>query len=457
MSAWFVVTVALVAAAPARLLPAQVPPAPRAGVGVIAGEVIDSLFTRAPLADADIVIEGLARVIRSDARGRFRVDSVPVGSYRIAFFHPTIDDVGLQAAPVTVRVLEGEVAQVALTTPSPASAYTTVCGAPAAQGRGLVIGAARGATGGAPVTLTRVIAQWDEVVVRNGRIARESPAILGRVTASGGYLVCNVPTDGEVLIVGVVDDGRRGVLNFLPDGALVSARVLRLADDAPTGVRGGAVVGRDGTPVTAARVEVGRDTTRVLSDATGAFAFGGTTPATGELRVRGVGFRPVRTLLDSAARSVVFTLDALSAQELAAVTVQGERPASEAPAEFEARRKSGFGNFVTRDDILKRNPMQLSHMLERMPGMMVDQATGRVRNLRGASMSGPCEPIYFVDGVRFDAGGGGNSPGPLTFIPPEDVAGIEVYRGAAQVPQQYGGSNAGCGAIVVWTRRGKRN
>jgi hypothetical protein len=36
---------------------------------------------------------------------------------------------------------------------------------------------------------------------------------------------------------------------------------------------------------------------------------------------------------------------------------------------------------------------------------------------------------------------------------PEDIAGIAVYRGPAEVPVEYR-ANGSCGLIQVWTRRG---
>ncbi|RMH14199.1 MAG: hypothetical protein D6701_11515, partial [Gemmatimonadetes bacterium] len=45
--------------------------------------------------------------------------------------------------------------------------------------------------------------------------------------------------------------------------------------------------------------------------------------------------------------------------------------------------------------------------------------------------------------------------GDLDLIRPEDIEAIEVYRGASEVPAEFGGSDAGCGAIVIWTRRGR--
>jgi hypothetical protein len=438
----------------AHPLPAQPRPVP--AFGRVTGEVIDSLFTKAPLPDAEVVIEGIFRPIRTDARGRFAVDSVPAGTYRVGFFHPTIDDLGLQAATVVVRVTADDVAAVGLTTPSPASVYTVWCGAAPAAGRGIVVGVALELSRGAPVVLSRVVAQWNEVVVRGARLSREFPTRLGQVTSSGGYLLCDVPTDAELTMIGVVDDGRRGVLNLLPSGATVSARVLRLADSVRAGARGGVIVQRSGAPLPSARIELSPDSFVMKSDVDGRFSLRSAAPAVGELRTTVVAYRPVHAVLDSVAQSVVVTMDALTAQELAAVNVEAGRGRSEAPAEFEERRKSGFGTFITREQIAQRNPVQLLQLFDGMNGLVVDQQTGRVRNMRGASMR-PCEPLYFVDGARF-GGGEGNanalSNGALTFFQPEDVAGIEVYRGVAELPQQYGGSAGGCGAILIWTRRG---
>lgn len=30
---------------------------------------------------------------------------------------------------------------------------------------------------------------------------------------------------------------------------------------------------------------------------------------------------------------------------------------------------------------------------------------------------------------------------------------VEFYRTGSEVPQQFGGSNANCGALLLWTRR----
>jgi hypothetical protein len=58
-----------------------------------------------------------------------------------------------------------------------------------------------------------------------------------------------------------------------------------------------------------------------------------------------------------------------------------------------------------------------------------------------------CETQYFLDGAAVAAG----TP-VLDNLAPNNVAGIEVYRGASETPIQFDYGRASCGAIVIWTR-----
>ena len=39
-----------------------------------------------------------------------------------------------------------------------------------------------------------------------------------------------------------------------------------------------------------------------------------------------------------------------------------------------------------------------------------------------------------------------------SLVLPIEVAGVEVYRGAASLPGEFGGSDSRCGVVVVWTK-----
>jgi hypothetical protein len=40
------------------------------------------------------------------------------------------------------------------------------------------------------------------------------------------------------------------------------------------------------------------------------------------------------------------------------------------------------------------------------------------------------------------------------YVAPDEVAAVEIYTGASQIPAQFNSSslNAHCGVIVIWTR-----
>ena len=45
-------------------------------------------------------------------------------------------------------------------------------------------------------------------------------------------------------------------------------------------------------------------------------------------------------------------------------------------------------------------------------------------------------------------------PPDLSKFNPLDLEAVEVYRSAAELPIEYGGTNAACGVLLLWTRIG---
>ncbi|MSR06044.1 MAG: hypothetical protein EXR93_03095 [Gemmatimonadetes bacterium] len=115
-------------------------------------------------------------------------------------------------------------------------------------------------------------------------------------------------------------------------------------------------------------------------------------------------------------------------------------------ADFYDRRRTGAGTYFTRDDIWKRNPVHLTDLVGRVPGISCGPAG--CNSSRRAGLTAGCPMQVVIDGIRADLS--------LDEIPPAWVAGIEVYRGIATTPMQYGGTGRGgrgpqCGTIVIWT------
>jgi hypothetical protein len=457
----------LIAAAVVATVPAEM----RAqGVGQLTGQVFDSLFTRAPLPDAVLYVEGLDRVITTDVRGRFSADSVPAGVYRMTFFHPSLDRAGLQAPTMAVDLRADATTSVQLATPSYASVAQRVCAVP--TGGSLPVRVLFGAItrwgdkSAVPGALVR--ASWVELAPgENGarpiRTAREA-----RASDGGGFALCDLPGDTEVRVMVDAGDGTVGVMTYWPGapGASMIALSVPPADSGAQRTRS-VVITTQGTPVPNAEVRMGR-VKSVQSDAQGMFTLPWSADTKDALEVRVVGMLPFTMSSDefgSPPRAIAVTLDE-AARRLTDVTV---RAAARAPAwvdDFNARRKAGFGSFVTRAEIDKRNPSQSWQMLFGIPGIQINQQSGRPRSLYPATLVGGCDFRYFVDGVLFPdfppdpddaAQPRARPPGPLALIPPTEIEAMEIYPRAVGVPREFGGTQSACGVILIWTRTGGRN
>jgi len=204
-----------------------------------------------------------------------------------------------------------------------------------------------------------------------------------------------------------------------------------------------------------------------VTSADGKFSFN--LPRVGQYRllVTRIGYPPLTTqrfIVDSAftARaslrlpSTPLTLDTVT------VVASGveKRLQYLADAGFYRRQHNGFGHYLTRADIDKRDPLIMSDLLHDMPGVRVTCTGARhcdvtMRAATTMFMRGKCQPSVVLDGVLLRAGGVG-SRGDLTLddlINPFNVEAVEVYPGPEGVPVQYSGYLSPCGAIIVWSRR----
>ena len=134
-----------------------------------------------------------------------------------------------------------------------------------------------------------------------------------------------------------------------------------------------------------------------------------------------------------------------------AVNVEARSPALERSG-FYMRQAIGLGRHIDREEIERRSTVFTTDLLRMIPGVrLVPVGTSYAVVLRGGTdrslRTRACLPQVFVDGVLM-----------LEFeldrdIHPHQIEGIEVYRSASEVPAQYGGSQAACGVILIWTRR----
>lgn len=200
---------------------------------------------------------------------------------------------------------------------------------------------------------------------------------------------------------------------------------------------------------------------RGRTDAVGRIRWIGLGAATYRAIVRQVGYEPASVDLPLERTTGVYALvlDAIAPPSLTTMHVVANASPAARYAAFEDRIRRGEPSAsITRADIERRNPIQLSQLLRGLAGIrLADSLGNRVAvSTRGQKMSRsstgnglvPCVMRVSVDGVPLPA---------LTNIDamlPIDVYGIEVYNGPARMPTSMGGMRTDnwCGLIAIWTR-----
>jgi hypothetical protein len=114
---------------------------------------------------------------------------------------------------------------------------------------------------------------------------------------------------------------------------------------------------------------------------------------------------------------------------------------------FYDRMTTGLGRFLTPDAIGKSMATRITDLFYGLGRVDVVPDGGRFRVLMTNPM-GSCVPALYLDGIPLANDGDLEA---AVMLP--DVEAVEVYRGGAELPLQFGGTSAqGCGAIVIWTK-----
>jgi hypothetical protein len=206
-----------------------------------------------------------------------------------------------------------------------------------------------------------------------------------------------------------------------------------------------------GTPLRDVQVRLSSGP-RAITNATGGFAFAAISPGATMVTVRRLGFAPdsISVILRAGRVDSLVLMMASMAAALPGVTVEEEMQARSHRilAGFWERRSRGFGNFMTREEIEKRDAHDFVDLTRMIPSLRAVTIDGR-RTLRfnGSMQPRDCPPQYVVDGMRIEQG----SPDEFS---PHDIEALEFYSGPATIPPQF--SNRAftktCGVIVIWTR-----
>jgi hypothetical protein len=438
-----------------------------------------------PAAGAKLTLEGTDYSGIADAAGIVRIEPVLAGTYTARVSIPLMDSLGVPARDRLVEARE-DVHVDSLKLPRSSDLLAAVCPRDSIKnGEGMIYGHLRDAKGraieDAAITATWLVGADGAVMIEPGLSSWHEQTIGTLSHADGDWHICGVPRDRGFIVRTAIDsltDEQRVLLEHADDFTVVrlaprvGGHLLQAGVPVapPKRIRAAIeifVTSSDGHAVSSATIDIdshGRRTT-VVTNSGGKAIVPDVAPGRLIIRARKIGYQQGQIVVSAepGRNTLPIILDPTEAPVLDTVRVVGDRRVTGFGRhdEFEARRLNGFASAsFTREDIRKRNPIDIWQVLTAVPSIrIVDSGTVTVESTRSArprpDMSvEKCYLLILVDGMAMNA-----SPGQKAFdlrlLPkPDETFGVEVFAGPSSIPLQYlkFGDGAWCGAIAVWTR-----
>jgi hypothetical protein len=421
----------------------------------VRGLAYDSL-RRTPLRDAFISILGRSRNTTTDSRGRFHFDSVEPGSYTFAIQHAIIDSIGFPGLTARAKVSDGR-DEVVVAVPSYETLWRRACGGKPPRDSGFVYGSIRDAETRAVVPHANIYVSWLDLLIdkRKRNVTQRDWQGRTRSDSTGTYTLCGVPMDVVLRVQATHDSAASGVVDLQPRELRVERLDLLIGPVLSTdSTRVGTIVGMisdvSGAPFADARVGVeGVRETRTGQD--GRFTLPSIPAGSRQLSVMYVGMEPMQSVVHVVAHDtavVALTFGKVTLLEMMRTTAaNGARIFA---AEFEQRRKAGFG--YTRDSLTIIKYPDFVNVLREVPGLNTRYGAGILSITVPNGEGGFCAPDVKIDGAPA-------AFGHLIDLFPKEVAALEVYPRAGTVPTRFAPSGIKplCGMILVWTKYGFAN
>jgi hypothetical protein len=460
--------------------------------GAVTGLVWDS--TRyAPLEGATVYLSGTQYAGVTDGVGRFRMEGLPEGVFTAAFTHPRLDTLGVFPPGKEVSVTPGEISELNLGIPASETILLASCRVQEREeGAAVLSGFVRNSATGEPIPGARVRLEWQEVTRTDPVVQATDRFMEVWTNAEGRYTACGVPLDEAIFVtaslmeraseaveVGFTEEELRvqDLEIGFPPGVFSTRTELQgwIEEYGVQGVQGILTDPESGNPVRSAEVGLedasGRISVTGVSNQRGFFRLQTPVPGRYLFTAEALGYAPVEEEVVDVPQGHLAVLEvrmAPEALELEPLVVQAEARAFHLEMEgfYEREVHSAHGGvFLEPNDLEKRRPLKLTDVFFSFPGTrVVEAALGAGPRAVYFPRSGErpayggiqiCWPMIYLDRQLISTGGlSGATPTALDeYVHGADVAAVEVYRSAAEVPAEFNGPNAGCGVIVVWSKK----
>jgi hypothetical protein len=463
---------------PTTIAPAPGSTGPLAGsstMGYLQGVAIDSIHGT-PLVNAVIQLSGTDRVGFTDSLGRFLVDSIKPGSYKVDVDHPLLDTLGIMLSTAPMTFAANEVTRVVIAVPNQESFANRFC-TPArrALGPGVLAGRVREPDSEVAAVGARVSLVWYDpdppaiagTPVKIKKAPRVREATVGE---DGTYRLCGLPEKYEGKLQAQRKDGgtTAEVSVEQEDGllALRSMSVAPLAVASTTDSTGkpaarvqkgsarvvGRVINKQGAPLANARVTLNGTDASTVTRSGGDFVLDSLPAGTQAITVRHLGYAPTEQTVELSSRTPARVTVQMGpyVPELTPVEVVSQMDQGLDRVGWTQRKRGASGGyFMGPDQIDSRKAVQFTDLLTTTPGIRVNGTMGRmyIEPTRNAGRGG-CVSIY-VDGSRWQQIEAGDLD---AFLRPQEIAAIEVYPSGTAMPVEFQTTGGDCAAVVVWTK-----
>ena len=456
-------------------------------VRAITGNVFDSLSTR-DLPGAVVSIPALGRSTTTDFLGRFRFDSVAIGTWGVVAEYEPLAGTGITKIEGMADVVGVQRADLSLAVPSFATLWKKACGGrPVPDGSGgFVMGTVRTPTGAAVPNAT-VEFKWKQ-------FPRDSVITLCvSADTAGKYLTC-VGSGSGVTVRAFVDSLSSVPVTFAFVPAHVAERNVVFANDEQAeavsvdslrildalasdagGVVGGTVRDPSGRGISAGRVRLLDVVGQARVAANGAFAYRGVPPGLHVVSIEAIGYeRARRMILVGAGDSAHVDVRLGRLSTLATVTVKEAARLHSLRLEINDRVSSAHGYMI---DSLKLAKVAFMYQAFNIPAARIRTQGTRFTmefqqlgfTIAADNPESYCVPTVYIDDVPlgFDV---------FSELPKESIGLIEIYSRVANAPMKYTGTGSlsgatttvaaggggrskaagvvksACGVVLVWTK-----
>ena len=230
--------------------------------------------------------------------------------------------------------------------------------------------------------------------------------------------------------------------------AAVAAQSPPLAAAVP--IAGVVVDSAAGMGIAGAQLSVVGTALSATSDGRGAFRLPDIGSRAVSIQVRRLGFVPRTIVVPVVPRTEsIRVVLAPSAREIAPVEVRADRTryTGRLAGYYQRLEKRTQGLFITRADIEREKPAQLTDMLQRNPGVRITRGRPGAQSVRMRGRD--CRPMVWLDGAPMSS-----ADVDLDSFSPGSLEGVELYLGSNTAPPRYQMSRgqSECGTILLWSR-----